>query len=207
VVVMVLCGVFRDRALAEPVSADAKKQARQLYKEGVAAYDLGHYEEAADKYEKAYRLSPDPALLFNSAQAYRLAGSKQRALDLYKSFLHNYGEANKFGADARIFTDHLQAELDQEKKQAEEKAAAEERERKEAEAREQARKDELARAEASRPVIVAAPPQKPIYKRPLFWGLFGGGVAAAALAIGLGVGLGVKPSAPTPSMGAVQVAQ
>lgn len=29
----------------------------------------------------------------------------------------------------------------------------------------------------------------PIYKRPLFWGLLGGGVAAAALSIGLGVGL------------------
>ena len=37
------------------------------------------------EYEAAFSLRPDPALLYNAAQSYRLAGNKARALELYRN--------------------------------------------------------------------------------------------------------------------------
>ena len=67
-------GALLGQASADTVTPQSKKPARLLFKEGVESFNLGHYEEAADQCEAAYRLASDPALLFNSAQAYRLAG-------------------------------------------------------------------------------------------------------------------------------------
>ena len=60
---------------------------------GTAAYALNHYAAAAEYFEKAFEIRPDPALLYNAAQAHRLAGNKERALSLYESYLHVYGKA------------------------------------------------------------------------------------------------------------------
>jgi tetratricopeptide (TPR) repeat protein len=61
--------------------------AREHYHRGTVAFNLGHYEEAAGEYEEAYRLKDDPALLYNIAQARRLAGNRREALRSYKTFL------------------------------------------------------------------------------------------------------------------------
>jgi hypothetical protein len=53
----------------------------------MAAYNLGHYAEAAAEFEAAYRLFLDPVLLFNIAQSYRLNGEPEKALNGYRSFL------------------------------------------------------------------------------------------------------------------------
>jgi hypothetical protein len=66
---------------------DAKERARQMVKQARVAYDLGNYDEAASRYEAAYRVVQDPALLFNIGQAYRLAGRTDKALAAYKGFL------------------------------------------------------------------------------------------------------------------------
>jgi tetratricopeptide (TPR) repeat protein len=82
-------------------AADSKKdEARRLYDEATAAFGVGNYAEAADKYEASFKLHPDAALLFNAAQAYRMADNKQRALQLYHNFLRLYG-ANPRAEDAR----------------------------------------------------------------------------------------------------------
>ena len=73
------------RAVADDVS-DAKEH----YKKGTAAYALGHYADAAKEYEAAFSSEPDPALLYNAAQAHRLAGNNTRALELYQSYLRLY---------------------------------------------------------------------------------------------------------------------
>lgn len=54
--------------------ADETVTAREHYRRGTNAFNLGHYLEAVKEYEAAYQLKEDPALLFNIAQAYRLAG-------------------------------------------------------------------------------------------------------------------------------------
>jgi tetratricopeptide (TPR) repeat protein len=64
--------------------------ARRLYDEATAAFGLGRYSEAAEKYEAAFEVRPDPALLYNAAQAYRLAGNKARALELYRNYIRLY---------------------------------------------------------------------------------------------------------------------
>ena len=65
------------------------QDAKEHYRKGTAAYNLGKYAEAAEEYELSYRASLDPALLFNVAQAYRLAGDQKKALTTYKSYLRS----------------------------------------------------------------------------------------------------------------------
>lgn len=73
-----------------PARAAEPSAARQAYDEATAAFGLGHYAEAAEKYERAFSLRPDPALLYDAAQAYRLAGNRARALELYRNYLRLY---------------------------------------------------------------------------------------------------------------------
>ena len=73
-----------------PALAAEPTAARRAYDEATAAFGLGHYQEAAEKYETAFSLRPDPALLYNAAQAYRLAGNRPRALELYRNYLRLY---------------------------------------------------------------------------------------------------------------------
>jgi len=80
-----------------PALASEPSAARQAYDQATAAFGLGHYAEAAEKYETAFSLRPDPALLYNAAQAYRLAGNRPRALELYRNYLRLY--PNRQNAD------------------------------------------------------------------------------------------------------------
>lgn len=72
---------------AGPALGNPKQEAREHARRGSVAYNLGNYEEAAHYYEQAYRLVQDANLLFNIAQAYRLAGKPDKALAAYKGFL------------------------------------------------------------------------------------------------------------------------
>ena len=71
---------LRSTALAAPT-------AEALFNEGQAEYDRHNYALAIDRWQEAYRLSKEPALLFNIAHAYRLANDCERALSTYKSFI------------------------------------------------------------------------------------------------------------------------
>jgi tetratricopeptide (TPR) repeat protein len=88
---LVVGGIGRPALAAEPSAA------RQAYDQATAAFGLGHYAEAAEKYETAFSLRPDPALLYDAAQAYRLAGNRPRALELYRNYLRLY--PNRQNAD------------------------------------------------------------------------------------------------------------
>ena len=70
---------------------DKRTQAHRLYDEATAAFGVGSYAEAAEKYEASFKLHPEPALLYNAAQAYRMAGNRPRALQLYRNFVRLYG--------------------------------------------------------------------------------------------------------------------
>ena len=61
---------------------------RDYLDKATAAFAFNRYAVAAENYEKAFELKPDPAVLYNAAQAHRLAGNKERALDLYQSYPH-----------------------------------------------------------------------------------------------------------------------
>lgn len=70
-------------------------EAKEHYRKGTAAYNLGKYAEAAQEYELSYRATLDPALLFNAAQSYRLAGDRKKALTAYKSYLRSAPDGDK----------------------------------------------------------------------------------------------------------------
>ena len=65
------------------------EQARAHVRKATAAFNLGHYGEAAREYEAAYEKTLDPNMLFNVGQAWRLAGERQKALTAYRSFLRS----------------------------------------------------------------------------------------------------------------------
>jgi tetratricopeptide (TPR) repeat protein len=97
-------------ALASPRPAVAEKMdARRHYEKATAAFGLGKYDEAAREYEAAFELKPDPALLYNAAQAYRLAGRNTRAIELYRNYLRLYGGEALNAEDARQHISRLEA--------------------------------------------------------------------------------------------------
>jgi tetratricopeptide (TPR) repeat protein len=88
-----------------PALAGPKEEAaRAEVAAGTAAYNLGYYDDAARHYEEAYRQVPDPALLFNIGQAYRLAGKPDRAITAYRSYLRTApaDAANRGQVEKRI---------------------------------------------------------------------------------------------------------
>jgi tetratricopeptide (TPR) repeat protein len=71
-----------------PASAQSESEAaKAAFQEGKRAYNLGRWEEALAGFEKAYKLSGDTVLLFNVAQAHRMAGHLEEALVSYRAFL------------------------------------------------------------------------------------------------------------------------
>jgi len=57
------------------------------FERGQVHYDVAEWRAAASEFKQAYRLDPDPAFLFNLAQASRLGGDCLAAHDQYKTFL------------------------------------------------------------------------------------------------------------------------
>jgi hypothetical protein len=89
--------------LANRALAGNEEEARAYLDKATAAYALNKYAVAAENFEKAFELKPDPALLYNAAQAWRLAGNKERALALYESYLRVYPANDKRSTvEARI---------------------------------------------------------------------------------------------------------
>jgi tetratricopeptide (TPR) repeat protein len=80
--------------VARAAGSDSE-QARSFFDKATASFALGRYPVAADNFEKAFELKPDPALLYNAAQAHRLAGDKERALVLYQNYLRLYAKAGR----------------------------------------------------------------------------------------------------------------
>src|SRR4029077_15087755 len=86
--ILALCGLLCARTALGQTSVDqAREQAREHYRKGTAAYNIGHYADAAPEYEATYEITLDPVALFNTAQAYRLAEENQKAVLAYKGYL------------------------------------------------------------------------------------------------------------------------
>lgn len=84
---IVLAVALRAPPPAAAQDAPAQVEAKQHYERATRLYDVGKYSEAIDEYEKAYELSGQAALLYNIAQAYRLADQPEQAVRAYKNYL------------------------------------------------------------------------------------------------------------------------
>jgi len=92
---------------AAPTGSDEAlaAEARKHYEEGTKAFNLAEFPRAIAEFKAAYNAKPDPLLLFNIAQAFRLGGDDAQALLFYKSFLRNMPDApNRKEVEARIRT-------------------------------------------------------------------------------------------------------
>ena len=178
--------------LGAPAHAE-KQDARKHYDKATAAFGLGNFADAAAEYEAAFRLRPDPALLYNCAQSYRLAGNKPRAAELYRNYLRLYVEASN-AEDARRHLSDLELELAAERAVQSSPGAAKEP----PPATTAAPVDEAAptplialEAPAPPPNLVEAPrpatdghdAERPLYTRSWFWIAVGAAVVGGTVAI------------------------
>jgi hypothetical protein len=89
--------------MAASGAAPASQEARQAFVEAERAYDLGHWDEAIRGFETSYRLTGDPILLFDLAQAHRQAGHVRAALTTYRAYLRQRPDApNRAKVEERI---------------------------------------------------------------------------------------------------------
>jgi tetratricopeptide (TPR) repeat protein len=84
-------------ASATAVAAD---DAKVHYQKATAHFAVGEYHDAAIEYEEAFKLKQDPAILFNAAQSFRLAGDNQKALLLYNNIIKLY-PSTQYAKDSR----------------------------------------------------------------------------------------------------------
>ncbi len=101
------------------VSAETDKNAaRAEWRDGNVAYNLGHFDDAANHYEAAYKLVQDPAFLFNIAQSYRMGGKLDQALDLYRAFLRTTSVDTPNRDTAEKFVQEIKRKLEEKKEAA-----------------------------------------------------------------------------------------
>lgn len=84
VIALVVMGLGAQSASAQ---ARDKAAADKIFADGQQRYAAGEYLTAAEKFVAAYELDPDPAYLFNIAQAYRLGNACAKAAKYYREFL------------------------------------------------------------------------------------------------------------------------
>lgn len=93
------CRVAIAAVLAAAAAANAqptpknKERADAAFAEGQKKYAAGDYTAAAAKFETAFALDPDPAYMFNLAQAYRLGNACAKAAAVYRQFLAEVPDA------------------------------------------------------------------------------------------------------------------
>ena len=179
-----------------------ENEAKSLFTRGRTAYALGRFSEAAELFEKAFELKQDPAILYNAAQAHRLAGDKKKALVLYQNYLRLFGEqANGSEVERRITELKAAIETENAAKTNPPTGLLTDKN----DATPSAPAAEVAPPPASAAVVVtqAAPPErKP--RRAWVWGVVAGGVVLVGGAIALGVVLGTAKSGPAITLGSVQ---
>jgi tetratricopeptide (TPR) repeat protein len=200
---MVFC--FRSKALmfvfllliAATAHADATQEAKNHYRKGTAAYALGRYSEAAGEYEAAFELAPDPALLYNAAQAHRVAGEKQRALTLYQNYVRVYGSEASNVDDVKRIIAELKRSIESDTKATAKPTAP-------AEPASTVTRPATTRVDNTTPpasqLTATAPESKKTQRRsPWLWiGIGAGALVVAGVAVGLGIAFGKSnPSAPS----------
>ncbi len=90
---------------------NSRAEAGKEFRRGEAAFKSGAYADAADAFERAYAIAPNPAALFNAAEARAKAGQLARAARLYVRVLADKGTAPRDRRDATQRMTELSAKL------------------------------------------------------------------------------------------------
>jgi hypothetical protein len=82
-----LATLFVCVATARGEERSPKDTASQLVDEGNALVTAKRYDEALDRYRRAYQIFPSPKIFLNIAEAHRAVGRVESALEAYQHFL------------------------------------------------------------------------------------------------------------------------
>jgi tetratricopeptide (TPR) repeat protein len=122
-------------------------KAQELFKKSAEAYRRGDFKESIALLQEAYRLHPDPVLLYNLGRAYDGIGDRVAARDAYTRYVKDDPNAPDRGAiEQRIVT--LQREIDE--KSAAEKQQQDDQARREKEEADRKKREEDQKAEEQR---------------------------------------------------------
>ena len=80
-------------ALGGTARADPLEDAKRLAKQGATQYQIGHFAEAREAYEKSYEAVPSPGLLFNLGQCAMMLEDYDRAIFLFEGYLREKSDA------------------------------------------------------------------------------------------------------------------
>ena len=181
-------------------TAPTETEAKRHYEEGSKAFALGEFARAVGEYRAAYNAKPDPAFLYNIAQAYRLAGDLQQAVFFYRSFLSQQPNTpNRDEVERRI--EDLNAQLQRQK------VLTTTPPNTPVPPAQLQTGHETSSAITITPVAPATPShadnKTPAYKKWWVWTIVG--VAAAGAAVGVGVGLTQGGGSPNTHFGTTTV--
>lgn len=191
-----------DSPLPSRDAADRQAQFRRLVERALASFRQGDYASTARSYVDAYRVQPEPLLLFNAAQALRKGEAFDDALALYQRFIAA-APKSPMVPEAQANSASVRASLDVQRIQSQLGVAEQEAIRRRQEAERLAR-DNAEKTQQNQELLLQVKEGRPLHKRPWFWVVLGGSVVAVAgLAVGLGVAL--SPKAPDGSLGNVAV--
>lgn len=91
---------------AGPVAAqddDARRSAIDLTRRAQTAYDAGQFDDAVELLEAAYRVFPEPTILYNLARSREAQGDDEGAIEAYRGYLEERADAdNADQARARL---------------------------------------------------------------------------------------------------------
>jgi tetratricopeptide (TPR) repeat protein len=129
IVFAVLFGVW-----GTPAYADDRDKALKLFEDSDKAYKAGKFEQAADLLREAYRLYPEPLLLYNLGRAQEGLGDTTGAVESYEKYLAEAEQIKDRAAiERRIAT--LKAQLAKQAEDARQRREEEERRKREEEER------------------------------------------------------------------------
>lgn len=174
--------------------------AKALFTRGRTSYALGRFAEAAELFEKAFELKQDPAILYNAAQAHRLAGDKKKALVLYQNYLRLFGEQeNHVEVERRVIELRTAIEAEQAANTNPPTGLLTDKNETTATPPPQ---ETVTPPTAPALVVTSAPPEKKP-RRAWVWGVVVGSVVVVGGAVALGVVLGAKHQDPVATLGSV----
>lgn len=150
---------------AEPLPAPPARTLREFSELGVRLYQAGDYDGAIRAFSSAYTLRARPVLLFNIAQAHRRAGREADALPFYELFVRQEPQS-PYKSEAEAYIGHIRGRLSTVGPPAVSTQAL------------------LAELERNKP--------KPVYRKPWFWGVLGGALAASGAVVAVGIVLGTR---------------
>jgi hypothetical protein len=82
---------------------DRRAEARARFERGVALFDEGRLDAALAEFEEAYRIAPNPAVLFNLGQVHARLGHAVQAVDAFERYLA--AESDRISAERRALAE------------------------------------------------------------------------------------------------------